>query len=574
MNKNFDEKIRELTDIKKRQISAAQGQEPADLVLKNAAYVNVFSNEICTGDIAVTEGLIVGLGRYSGKEEIDCTGKIVLPGFIDAHIHLESSLVNPCELAKAVIPRGTTALIADPHEIANVLGTDGIEYMIQSTEGLPLDIHFMLPSCVPASPQDESGAVLSRNSLDALYKNPRVLGLGEMMNFPGVLSGNTDVLEKLSAAEASGRKIDGHAPGLTGKELNTYIAAGASSEHECFALDEALEKLCLGQMILIREGTAARNVEALAPLLCEKYGDRCMFCTDDKHPGDLLKKGHIDYIVRKAIALGADPIIAIKAASYNPARHFGLTRLGAVAPGFSADILIADNLRDLNVEKVFKNGVLWAENGKLRDIPVSQTDPELTQKAMSTFHRKPVTAEDFEMNRPLPVIGMIPGQIITEQSGLAEQIDVKQDILKIVLVERYGNSGRIGVGYIKGLGLQAGAIAASVAHDSHNIIAAGTDEKAMAEAVNRILAMKGGFVVWGKDELLAEVPLEIGGIMSRESLQTVHKKLEAAKSAAYSLGASPETDPFMSLSFMALPVIPTLRITTRGLFDVTSGQYL
>ena len=336
-------KINRKLNKKLRIIDVAAGREPADLVLKNANYVNVFSNELCHGDIAVAEGLIVGMGTYRGRSEVDVSGQIVLPGFLDAHIHLESSLVTPTEFAKAVLPHGTTTVITDPHEITNVMGTDGIDYMLQATEGLPVDVRFMLPSCVPATPLDESGANLDYRAIDSFYEHPRVQGLAEMMNAYGVTHAFPEVVAKIVAAQAHHKKIDGHAPDLEGNNLNAYIAAGVYSDHECYRLEDAIAKLQRGQFIMIRDGTAARNLEALGPLLCDKYIERCMFCTDDKHPNDLLEKGHIDYIVKKAISLGADPIIAIKAASHNAARYFQLNNRGALAPGYLGDFVIIDD---------------------------------------------------------------------------------------------------------------------------------------------------------------------------------------------------------------------------------------
>ena len=363
MSESYAGKINRKLLKKRRIINAAAGREPSDLVLKNATYVNVFSNELCHADIAVAEGLIVGMGQYSGTVEEDCTGKIVLPGFLDAHIHLESSLVSPKEFVKAVLPHGTTTVITDPHEIANVMGTDGIEYMLQATEGLPVDVRFMLPSCVPATPLDESGASLDYRAIDSFYDHPRVQGLAEMMNFVGIIAGDDQPVEKIVAAQAHHKKIDGHAPDLVGNDLNAYIAAGVYSDHECHDLNDAIAKLERGQFIMIREGTAARNLDALAPLLCDKYAERCMFCTDDKHPNDLLEKGHIDYIVKRAIGLGVDPITAVKVACHNAARYFLLNNRGAIAPGYLGDFVIIDNFQDFNIERVFKQGELMVDHG-------------------------------------------------------------------------------------------------------------------------------------------------------------------------------------------------------------------
>ncbi len=574
MSESYAGKINRKLLKKRRIINAAAGREPADLVLKNATYVNVFSNELCHGDIAVAEGLIVGMGTYSGAVEQDCGGKIVLPGFLDAHIHLESSLVSPKEFVRAVLPHGTTTVVTDPHEIANVMGTDGIEYMLQATENLPVDVRFMLPSCVPATPLDESGAVLDYRAIDSFYDHPRVQGLAEMMNFVGIIAGDDQAVEKIVAAQAHHKKIDGHAPDLKGNDLNAYIAAGVYSDHECHDLDDAIAKLERGQFIMIREGTAARNLEALAPLLCGKYAERCMFCTDDKHPNDLLEKGHIDYIVKKAISLGVDPIIAVKVACHNAARYFLLNNRGAIAPGYLADFVLIDDFQGFHIQQVYKRGELLVDQGVVRDFPAPQIEPYLVARAHATFHVEPLTARDFTEPRPRGIIGMVSGEITTVDAGYSDRIDTEYDVLKIAVVERHKNTRHIGIGFLQGYGLKSGAVATSISHDSHNIIVVGTSETDMAAAVNRVVALGGGIVVWDGGQPLAEVPLAIAGIMSDEPLDAVNEKLEAAKEQAFRLGVSRGIDPFMTLSFMALPVIPSLRITTRGVFDVNSQSYV
>ena len=574
MSESYAGKINRKLLKKRRIINAAAGREPADLVLKNATYVNVFANQLCTADIAVAEGLIVGMGTYSGTVEADMTGKIVLPGFLDAHIHLESSLVSPREFVKAVLPHGTTTVITDPHEIANVMGTDGIEYMLQATEELPVDVRFMLPSCVPATPLDESGAVLDYRAIDSFYDHPRVQGLAEMMNFVGIIAGDDQPVEKIVAAQAHHKKIDGHAPDLVGNDLNAYIAAGVYSDHECHDLNDAIAKLERGQFIMIREGTAARNLEALLPLLCDKYSERCMFCTDDKHPNDLLEKGHIDYIVKKAIGLGADPITAVKVACHNAARYFLLNNRGAIAPGYLGDFVVIDNFQDFNIEKVYKKGELMVENGVVKEFPTPEIEQYLVDRAHSTFHVGTLTAEDFTEHRPRGIIGMVNGEITTTDAGYSDRIDVEYDVLKIAVVERHKNTHHIGIGFLQGYGLKSGAVATSISHDSHNIIVVGTNEADMAAAVNRVVELNGGIVVWDGGQPIAEVPLAIAGIMSDEPLVDVNEKLETAKEKAFELGVSRGIDPFMTLSFMALPVIPSLRITTRGVFDVNSQSYV
>ena len=574
VKESYAGKINRKLNKKLHVLVVAAGRRPADLVLKNATYVNVFSNELCQADIAVAEGLIVGMGEYHGDVEVDVSGKIVLPGFVDAHIHLESSLVSPSEFARAVLPHGTTTVITDPHEIANVMGTDGIEYMLQATEDLPVDVRFMLPSCVPATPMDESGANLDYRAIDSFYDHARVQGLAEMMNSYGVIHSDPDVVSKIVASQAHHKKIDGHAPDLQGNDLNAYIAAGVYSDHECHDVKDAIAKLERGQFIMIREGTAARNLEALMPLLTGKYADRCMFCTDDKHPNDLLEKGHIDYIVKKAISLGADPITAVKVACHNAARYFLLNNRGGISPGYLADFVIIDNFQDFNIEQVYKKGVLMVDHGEIQDFPSPEIEPYLVERAHKTFHVAALTAEDFAEKRPRGIIGMVDGEITTVDAGYSDRIDVEYDVLKIAVVERHKNTHHIGIGYIQGYGLKSGAVATSISHDSHNIIVVGTNETDMAAAVNRVVELNGGIVVWDGGQSVAEVPLAIAGIMSDEPLVTVNEKLETAKDAAHKLGVNPGIDPFMTLSFMALPVIPSLRITTRGVFDVTTQSYV
>ena len=560
---------------KQRLVRVALGEEKADVVLKNADYVNVFSGTVEHGDIAVANGLVVGMAdHYDGLMEVDVSGKIVAPGFIDAHIHLESSLVSPTSFARAVLPHGTTTVITDPHEIANVCGMGGIDYMMAATENLPLDVHFMLPSCVPAMAFEENGATLTWRDINAYFDHPRVLGLAEMMNYPGVMMGDRATMEKIVVSQAHHKKIDGHAPGLSGTDLNAYIAAGVYSDHECHDLNDAIAKLQRGQFIMIREGTAARNLEALVPLLCDKYVERCMFCTDDKHPNDLLEKGHIDYIVKKAISLGADPITAIKAACHNAARYFLLNNRGAIAPGYLADFVIIDDFDHFNIEKVYKRGVLMVDHGVVADFPVPEIDPYLVNRAHDTFHVAPLTAADFTDSRPHAVIGMVNGEITTTDGGYTDRIDVDYDILKIAVIERHKNTHHIGLGYIKGYGLQKGAVATSISHDSHNIIVVGTNEEDMAFAANRIVQQHGGITVVENGQVKGELLLAIAGIMSDDTLINVNRDLENAKKAAYDLGVSTGIDPFMTLSFMALPVIPSLRITTRGVFDVTTQRYV
>lgn len=573
MQEIYGQKTDRQLAAKQRLIAVAAGREKADLVLKNAKYLNVFSNEFLYGDIAVANGLIAGVGKYDGKTEIDVSGKLVLPGFIDAHIHLESSMVTPAEFAKAVVAHGTTTVITDPHEITNVMGIDGVEYMIQASQNLPIDVHFMMPSCVPATEIDESGAELDCKDIDLYLDNKKVLGLAEMMNYVGVINGDKNVLSKIVTSQAHHKKIDGHAPELSGNDLNAYIAAGVYSDHECSTFENALEKLRKGQFIMIREGTAAHNLKALMPLLTQQYYSRCMFATDDKHPSDLLYGGHIDYIVKQALKNGADPIVALKTATHHAARYFLLNNKGAIASGYLADIVVVDNLEDFNVETVFKRGKLVFD-GEVKDFSAPTVDEKLAEKCFDTFHLDSVTPSSFKVDGKLGLIGLVGGELLTRNLGTADKIDVENDILKIACIERHKGTNHIGVGYVKGYSLKSGAVATSVAHDSHNIITVGCNDDDIAVAVNAIKDSKGGIAVVENGKIKALLELSIAGLMSDEPLTTVNEKLENAKLSAYELGADKSIDPFMTLSFLSLPVIPSLRITTKGVFDAENWKML
>lgn len=573
MQEIYGQKTDRQLAAKQRLIAVAAGREKADLVLKNAKYLNVFSNEFLCGDIAVANGLIAGVGKYDGKTEIDVSGKLVLPGFIDAHIHLESSMVTPAEFAKAVVAHGTTTVITDPHEITNVMGIDGVEYMIQASQNLPIDVHFMMPSCVPATEIDESGAELDCKDIDLYLDNKKVLGLAEMMNYVGVINGDKNVLSKIVTSQAHHKKIDGHAPELSGNDLNAYIAAGVYSDHECSTFENALEKLRKGQFIMIREGTAAHNLKALMPLLTQQYYSRCMFATDDKHPSDLLYGGHIDYIVKQALKNGADPIVALKTATHHAARYFLLNNKGAIASGYLADIVVVDNLENFNVETVFKRGKLVFD-GEVKAFSAPTVDEKLAEKCFDTFHLDSVTPSSFKVDGKLGLIGLVGGELLTRNLGTADKIDVENDILKIACIERHKGTNHIGVGYVKGYSLKSGAVATSVAHDSHNIITVGCNDDDIAVAVNAIKDSKGGIAVVENGKIKALLELPIAGLMSDEPLTTVNEKLENAKLSAYELGADKSIDPFMTLSFLSLPVIPSLRITTKGVFDAENWKML
>jgi len=548
----------------------ARGEGKADLLLKNCRLVNVLSGRIEKASVAVSEDTIVGIGDYRAKKIVDLKGAHLAPGFMDAHVHIESSMVTVPEYARAVVPRGTTAVIIDPHEIANVFGLEGIRYMISSSRDCPLSVFVMLPSCVPASNLETSGAELTSHDLALLWGEQQVLGLGEMMNYPGVIFRDPEVMAKIRSAVA--RPIDGHAPGLSGKDLNAYIAAGIGSDHECTALKEAEEKLARGMFIMLREGTAAKNLKALLPLCRPDTCRRCLLATDDRHPADLLSEGHIDFLIRTAVAGGVDPVDAVRMGTLNIARYFGLSRRGAVAPGFRADLVVFDNFKNLRIERVYRGGQLVARSGKMvlrgwkPELPILRGSMNVNWKALGDLE---VKAEAGKAK----VIGIITGQIATRKltlklktkAGLAVS-DPGRDILKIAVFERHLASGNVGIGFIRGFGLKSGALASSVSHDSHNIIAVGVNDEDMMTAVIEVVRLGGGQVVVENDDVKASLSLPIAGLMSPEPLSEVRKKIVRLNRAARSLGSS-LPDPFMTLSFMALPPIPELKITDRGLVD-------
>lgn len=597
-----------LKDQQERVLVAA-GKMPPELVLKNATFVNVFTNELENGDIAIHKGFIVGIGNYSTpinsckesekedsgvKEDgypstiwIDCTGKIICPGFIDGHIHIESSMLAPVEFAAAVVPHGTTAVITDPHEIANVAGTAGIDYMLESTEGLPLDVYIMIPSCVPATSMDESGAVLEAADLAHYFNHDRVLGLAELMNFYGTIQADEGIFRKIALAKEHNKIVDGHAPGLQGNALNGYITAGVTSDHECSSAEDAVEKLKRGQWIMIREGTAAKNMDTLMPLFQEPYCTRCMLVTDDKHPGDLIKLGHIDYMIRKAIQNGADPIKTIKMATKQPAEYFGLKDVGAIAPGYKADFVILDDLENVQVRAVYKGGTLIAQDNTLvktqPQVVITKTKEKQVinlDKIYNSFHMKELFPKDFtikENGKFMRIIELVPGELLTKELILlytGPGVDTQKDIIKIAVVERHHNTGHIGLGFLKGYGMRTGAIASSIAHDSHNLIVVGTTDEDMCLAANCVRKNQGGIAVVADGQILGELPLPIAGLMCDEKAEYVEHILSGMKKEAQTLGVSTGIDPFMTLAFISLPVIPELRLTTLGLVDVNNQQLI
>ena len=570
----------------REQVAAATGSKKAELVLKNAQIVNVFTQSVETGDIAIEGGYIVGIGNYEGITEKDLGGAYVCPGFLDGHIHIESSMTSPGEFERAVVPHGTIAVITDPHEIANVAGTAGIRFMMQSAQKLELDVYFMLPSCVPATDLDESGAELLAKDLEPFYADEKVLGLAEMMNAFGVTHGDKGCFEKLVQARSLKKAIDGHAPALSGKELNAYVTAGIRSDHECSDFEEAKEKFARGQWIMIRQGTAAKNLKALMGMFEDPYYQRCLLVTDDKHPGDLIRIGHIDAIIREAVSMGADPIRAIRMGTLNAAAYFGLHDMGAVAPGYKADLAVFDDLRTLNVKQVYKGGKLVAENGKMLHQKEKNTDwsTEIKERVFHSFHRVPITVEELQLKETTGthqrVIDMVAHELITKERieewkelpGVAPGVDISRDIVKLAAIERHKNTGHVGLGFLGKYGLKKGAVATSIGHDSHNLVIAGVTDEDMVLAGNRVIENGGGLAIALEGKVLADLPLPIGGLIADEPVEVVDEKLEHMKKLSVELGISEDFDAFMTLAFISLPVIPKLRLNTYGVVDVEKHQ--
>ncbi len=552
-------------------------------LFKGGTVVNVFTGELVVTNILIEDDKIIGTGAYSDLSAdvvVDVRGKYLSPGFIDGHIHIESTMMTPTELAKMCVPHGTVAIVADPHEIANVCGTDGIKYMLEASEGLPLTVYINLPSCVPSTPFDESGAILKAADLRPFYDEKRVLGLAEVMNYPGVIAGDPDLMEKINDALERGRPIDGHAPLLGGDDLDIYIAAGIGTDHECSNAPEAIEKLREGQWVMIREGTAARNLHDLLPLFAPEYNTHCLLVTDDRTPSDIAKEGHIDNIIRLAVAAGESAVIAIKMATIQAAQCFGIRNRGALTPGYRADILVLDDLDTVDIRDVYIAGKKVVENKKVVDIKEPVISDHLREKVANSFNVSELKPDDFhieERSSKCRVIKVIPGQIvtgeyITEINWEKENgIDLDRDILKIAVIERHNNTGHRGVGFIKGIGLKKGAIASSVSHDSHNIIVIGTNDKDMAAAANFIRDGGGNVVVVDGKEV-ARLKLPVAGLMADTSGDEISADDKLVTDAVYELGVPRDIEPFMNMNFVSLPVIPALKMTTQGLVDVNKFE--
>ncbi|MBN1447852.1 MAG: adenine deaminase [Bacteroidetes bacterium] len=560
-----------MDDIQQK-LAAARGDEPADIVFRNGKIVNVLSGEIHDGDVAVTNGVIVGIGSYEGRDIVDLEGRYLAPAFIDGHIHIESSMLTVHEFARAVVPHGTAGAVVDPHEFANVVGLDGIDYVRTADEGLPIDLFVMMSSCVPATPLETAGARITAMDILHYMNYDNVVGVAEMMNFPGVFNGVDSELAKIDAARY--KAVDGHAPGLSGPNLNAYILAGVHSDHECTTLEEAREKLRRGMHILMREGTAERNLHDLLPLVTKENATHCSFATDDKHPADLEDEGHIDHHVREAVKFGLDPITVLQMATINTARHYGLRRNGAIAPGHWANLIVFSDMQDIHAERVYYRGALVAEDG----TPVFTVDspPDLTHMT-GTMKVGEFGMQHFSVfnvpNSKIKIIDLVPGQIFTRAAvedprvqGDVVIADPERDILKLAVIERHRATGNIGLGFVRGFGLKRGALASTVAHDAHNIIIVGTNDVDMYAAALHLIRLGGGQCVVDNARVREELPLPVAGLVSDQPLAFVRRKVDDLIAAAHGLGSG-LPDPFMTLSFLALSPIPALKVTDLGLVD-------
>jgi len=567
-----------------KQLRVSGKKEPADLVIKNGRIVNVFTGELMNGDIAIAEGKFVGIGSYEGKTVVDAKGKYIVPGFIDGHVHIESAMVTPPEFARIVLPHGVTTVVADPHEIANVAGQKGIQFMIDSSVSLLFDVYFMLPSCVPATPFENAGATLLAEDLASFYQHPKVLGLAEVMDFPSVAEARPDMIKKLETPLNFNRKIDGHAAGISREDLNIYMTAGIRTDHECIDATEAKNRLDLGMYLMIRQGSVAKDLDALLPAVTEKNSRRCLFITDDKHLDDLIDEGSIDYNVRRAIQKGISPVTAIQMATLNAAECFGLAHLGAIAPGYQADLLLLDNLEDVSITHVFKKGELVVESGKL--IAEKLTDSSVTPPVSITqsVSLPPLSVDQLRIplsKGPCHIIGIIPNSLVTEHlledvqitdSEFIPSIDLDQ--MKIAVIERHHQTGNIGLGIVKGFGMKKGAIATTIAHDSHNLIVVGQNDQDMIVAAECLGQMRGGIAVVSDGRVLASLPLPIAGLLSDQNHKPLYEQLYALNKAALELGMTDAFNPFITLSFLALPVIPHLKLTDIGLFEFSSFKHI
>jgi len=571
-----------MKDSLKKLIDVAMNRVPADVVIKNCKVVNVFSGEITEGNIAISDGQIAGIGEYEGKEVIDAEGRYAAPGFIDSHIHIESSYVSPEELGRLLVPHGGTTIMADPHEIANVCGEQGLAYMVEAGTRTALDIKYELPSCVPATPFENAGAVLGAREIEKLIPSNDFIGLGEFMNFPGVIYNDEDVIDKLVAAKKQGKWIDGHGSGLEGNALNAYVSAGILADHECSTVEEMKERLARGQYILLRQGSACHNLRTLLQGVTNENSRRCLLCSDDRQPKTILHEGHLDNHLRICVEEGIDPVTAIRMATLNAAECFGLKDRGAIAPGYRADIVLMDDLKDFNVNRVWIEGKLVAKEGvylpKIEKYDISSVEGSVVLKDFSK--------DKFKMNlksNKVNVIGILPGGVVTEKLTAEIELDANgefvwnpdEDIVKVAVLERHHKTGNVACGFLKGYGIKEGAVALSIAHDSHNIIVVGVNDDEMEFAVKALVEQEGGIVLVKEGKVIESMPMPIAGLMSDQSGEWVDEKLTAIHDKAYSeLGICGEVEPVMTLCFMSLIVIPAIKITDTGLFDVTTFSFI
>ncbi|MFD2923373.1 adenine deaminase [Halobacillus naozhouensis] len=566
-----------------KRIAIATKQIPADIVIKNGQIIDVFNLEVTTGDLAISDGVFVGIGEFHGKQVIDAKGRYVCPAFIDGHVHIESSMVTPSEFAKVILPHGVTTVVTDPHEIGNVFGKDGVKFMLDDSDHIPLDVFFMLPSCVPATSVENSGAELTAADLEPFYNHNRVLGLAEVMDYPALQNADDSIIDKIVMASSDSKQIDGHLAGLDTNAINVYKSAGIRTDHECHTASDAVERLRRGMYLLIREGSAAKDLPTLIPVVNQNNLRRCLFCTDDKHLDDLVAEGSIDHNVRLAIQHGIEPLSAIQMASLNASECYKLHEKGAIAPGYDADFLLLDDLESITISQVFKSGQLVARNGDyVSDWP---TKAKLTQPFKHSVHIPKLSQKDlqipFRKSGKGNIIEVVPNQLTTNK--LIEDVhledgsfipSIEKDQLKIVVVERHQNTGNIGLGVVKGFGLKGGAIATTIAHDSHNIVATGTNDTDILKAIDVVHNLGGGLVIIKSGETVASLTLPIAGLTSDQNYHTVNRDLIKLKQALSALEFAGEFDPFLTLSFLTLPVIPSLKLTDLGLFDVETFQHI
>ncbi|MDR5587927.1 adenine deaminase [Clostridium aquiflavi] len=572
-------------NLLKRRIKVANKEVKADTVVKNGKILNVFTGDIMKGDIAIADGIIAGIGQYEGEKIIDAQDKVIVPGFIDGHMHIESTMLTPHELSKVLIQHGVTTVMADPHEIANVAGIDGLSFMLNASEELPIDVFIMLPSCVPATSFENSGAKLDAEDLQPFYTHPRVLGLAEFMDFSSIVNLNEEMLQKIINAHLNGGIVDGHAPGLSKEELNVYISTGIYADHECANVKEAKERLELGMYLMIREGTAAKELKKLIKVVTPTNSRRCILVTDDKLPDDLIVEGSVDHNVRLAIKEGLDPVTAIQMVTINAAEFFGLRSFGAIAPGYQADLLILDELQNISIDKVLKKGICVVDNGKIKkeEFKTNDNSKELALK-LPKINMKELEKNAFEISLSSDlcnVIEIVPNSLITHHRVEKVDIDkgnfstsISNDQLKMAVIERHHATGNIGLGIVKGFGIKNGAIATTVAHDSHNIVVVGTSDEEMFLAVNHLKKMNGGIAIASGKEIIASLPLAIGGLISENGYLEVQQQLKILNQALSIIGVNADFNPFLTLSFLTLPVIPEIKLTDMGLFEFKTFSHI